>query len=158
MVLVQIQWSGTGTKYGLTIWHQCGKSVKTKSYKVLGPNFCVCRSYRGKLVGRTFCTPPPSLILSRVKKTASFTHALEKNNLVHLEKQIDLDNFHIIMINNIINCYCNIIFLIMINIFVNHNSCFNLVSSSFLLYTYRGTLMKLRTCRSFFGLLLLSKI
>ena len=45
-VLVQVQWFGTGTRYKLEIWHQCGKRVKTKSQKVFGAN--VCRSYSGK--------------------------------------------------------------------------------------------------------------
>ena len=35
-------------KWGIEILHQCGKRVKTKSHKVLGANFYVCRSYRGK--------------------------------------------------------------------------------------------------------------
>ena len=38
----------TGTKYRLEILHQCGKSVKTKSQKVLGVNSDVCRSYTGE--------------------------------------------------------------------------------------------------------------
>ena len=38
----------TDTRYGLEFLHQCGKSIKTESQKVLGTNSYVCRSYRGK--------------------------------------------------------------------------------------------------------------
>ena len=48
-----------------TILHQCGKTVKTKTQKVLGANSYVCRSYRGKTGKGTFL-PPPS-ILKKVK-------------------------------------------------------------------------------------------
>ena len=34
--------------YGLGILHQCGKSVKTRNQKVLGANYYIRRSYRGK--------------------------------------------------------------------------------------------------------------
>ena len=36
---------GNGTKYGLEISHQSWKMVKTKSQKVWGANFCICRCY-----------------------------------------------------------------------------------------------------------------
>ena len=45
--------------------HQCGKRVKTKSYKVLGASSYVCISYRGRGRGDFFAPPPP--ILNRVK-------------------------------------------------------------------------------------------
>ena len=48
VLLVKVQWFGTGTEYDVKILHQCGKRVKTTSQKVLGANFYVCRSYRGK--------------------------------------------------------------------------------------------------------------
>ena len=56
--------NGTGTRYSLGILHQCSKSIKTKSHKVLLGNSYVCRSYRGK-TGRVVFLPP---ILNRVKK------------------------------------------------------------------------------------------
>ena len=43
-------------RYGLAILHQCDKSVKTKSQKVLAANSYVCRTYRGKSGGVTKCT------------------------------------------------------------------------------------------------------
>ena len=43
--------------YELEILHHCGKRVKTKSLKVLGANFYVCRSYREK-TGREAFLPP----------------------------------------------------------------------------------------------------
>ena len=49
--------------YELEILHHCGKRVKTKSLKVLGANFYVCRSYREK-TGRGGLFDP---ILNRVK-------------------------------------------------------------------------------------------
>ena len=48
VVLVQVQYFGTGTKYKLEIVCKSRKKVKTKSQKVLGANFYLCRSYRGK--------------------------------------------------------------------------------------------------------------
>ena len=48
VVLVQVQYFGTGTRYKFEILHQCGKRVKTESKKVFGASFYVCRSYRGK--------------------------------------------------------------------------------------------------------------
>ena len=48
MILVQVQWFRTGTRYKLEVLHQCKKRVKTKIQKVLGANSYVCRSYRGK--------------------------------------------------------------------------------------------------------------
>ena len=49
MVLVQIQYFWTGTRYGFEILYQCGKKVKTKNYqRVLAVDFNVCRCYRGK--------------------------------------------------------------------------------------------------------------
>ena len=43
VALVQIQQFGTASRYGLEILHQRGKTVKTKSQKVLGANCYVCR-------------------------------------------------------------------------------------------------------------------
>ena len=52
MLLVQVQYIGTGTKYGLELLHKCDKSLETKDQKVSGASFYVCRSYMGKkLVG-----------------------------------------------------------------------------------------------------------
>ena len=48
VVLVQVQWFGTGTRYKFEILHQCGKRFETKSQKVFGANSYVCRSYGGK--------------------------------------------------------------------------------------------------------------
>ena len=48
IVLVQVRYFRTDTRYKIEILHQCGKRVKTKSQKVLGPNSYVCRSHRGK--------------------------------------------------------------------------------------------------------------
>ena len=61
VVLVQIQQFGTGTRYELDIFRQCGKKVKTKSQKVLWVSSYVCRSYRGKTCRGLFClsAPPP---------------------------------------------------------------------------------------------------
>ena len=70
MLLVQIQWFGTGTKFSFDVLHQCGKRVKTKSQKVLEANLYVCRSYRGK-TGKWAFLPtlhPPRSILNRVKR------------------------------------------------------------------------------------------
>ena len=58
--MVQVQWFGTGARYGLEILRQCGKMVKTKSQKVLSPNSYVCRGWRGKSGRGHFC--PPSWI------------------------------------------------------------------------------------------------
>ena len=43
MLLIEVQEFGTGTRYGLEILHQFGKSVKTKSQKVLEANSNVCK-------------------------------------------------------------------------------------------------------------------
>ena len=51
--------------YGFVILHQCGKIIQTKSHKVFGANFYVCRSCRGK-VGRGAFLPPTPPILNRV--------------------------------------------------------------------------------------------
>ena len=60
VVLVQVQWLGTGTRYKLEILHQCAKRVKTKSQKIFGANSYVCRSYSGKggSGGGAFCPSP----------------------------------------------------------------------------------------------------
>ena len=57
VVLVQFQQFETSTSYELEILNKCGKSVKNKSQKVLGPNSYVCRSYRGKTGSGDFCHP-----------------------------------------------------------------------------------------------------
>ena len=67
VILVQVQWFGTGTKYKLEILHQGGKRVKTKSQKVLGINSYVRRSCRRK-TGRGTFLPIPTL--NRVKSNA----------------------------------------------------------------------------------------
>ena len=56
--------------YELEILHQCGKRVNTKSQKVFGANFYICRSYREKnWQGGLFVHPHPSWIgLRRVQK------------------------------------------------------------------------------------------
>ena len=48
VVLVQVEYFGTGTRYKLEILHQPVKRIKTKSQKVLVVNPYVCRSCRGK--------------------------------------------------------------------------------------------------------------
>ena len=70
VVLVQVQWFGTGTRYNLETLHQCGKRVKAKSQKVLQVNSYVCRSNRGKTSRGVFLalhSPPLPPILNRVK-------------------------------------------------------------------------------------------
>ena len=67
--MVQVEQFGTGTRHELEILQQCGKSVRTKSLKVLGSNCYVCRSYRGKSGRRAFLAPPPP-ILNRLKNKA----------------------------------------------------------------------------------------
>ena len=57
VVLVQFQQFETSTRYELEIWNKCGKRVKNKSQKVLGPNSYVCRSYRGKTGRGALCHP-----------------------------------------------------------------------------------------------------
>ena len=57
-MLVDIQWFGADTWYGLEILHQRGRSVKTKSQKVLGANSYVCRSTRGKTDKEPGWVPP----------------------------------------------------------------------------------------------------
>ena len=57
MVLVQVQYFGTGTRYDLEILYKYGKRLKTKSQKVLWAKFYVYRSYRGKTGSPS--TPPP---------------------------------------------------------------------------------------------------
>ena len=50
--MVQVQHLWTSIMYGLEILHQCGKSIKTKSQKVLETSFYVCKSsMKKKLVG-----------------------------------------------------------------------------------------------------------
>ena len=39
MVLVQVQWFRTGTRYELEILHYCGKRIKSKSQKVFGTSY-----------------------------------------------------------------------------------------------------------------------
>ena len=59
VVLVQVQYFGTGTRYGLEILHQYGKRVKTKSQTVWTANSYVCTSYIGKTGrGKTLLLPP----------------------------------------------------------------------------------------------------
>ena len=50
-----------------TILHQCGKTVKTKTQKVLGANSYVCKVTGEKQVRGPFCPPPPPPILKKVK-------------------------------------------------------------------------------------------
>ena len=65
MVLVEVQYFGIGTNYGLQMLLWCGKKVKTKSQKVLEASSYVCRSYRGKTGRGGFLVSTP--ILNRDK-------------------------------------------------------------------------------------------
>ena len=38
VLLFQVQWFGTSTRYDLEILHKCGKQFETKSQKILGSN------------------------------------------------------------------------------------------------------------------------
>ena len=58
--MVQGQFFGIGTRYSLKVLRQCGKSVKTKSQKVLEVNSYVCRSYMGKTGRGVFPFSPHS--------------------------------------------------------------------------------------------------
>ena len=49
--MVQVQHLWTSIMYGLEILHQCGKSIKTKSQKVLEASFYVCKSSMKKKTG-----------------------------------------------------------------------------------------------------------
>ena len=60
--MVQVQKFGIGTRYQLEHLHQCGKSVKNKSQKVLGANSYVYRSYRRKTGREAFLFPSPSRV------------------------------------------------------------------------------------------------
>ena len=57
MLLVQIEYLETDLSYGPEILHQCGKSISTKSQKILRAYFYVCTSYRGKTGMGLFCPP-----------------------------------------------------------------------------------------------------
>ena len=59
VVLVQVQWYETGTRYELEILHYCIISVKPKIQKVIGANFYVCRSYKEKTGREAFPPSPP---------------------------------------------------------------------------------------------------
>ena len=58
MVLVQVEWFRTGTRYDFEILHQCVKRVETKSHKNLGGKSYVCRSYREKIYKERGLPPP----------------------------------------------------------------------------------------------------
>ena len=58
MLLVQVHEFRTYTKYVLEILRKCGKSIETKSQKVLVAHSSVCKSYRRKNGGELFSTPP----------------------------------------------------------------------------------------------------
>ena len=72
VVLVQIQYFETDTRYDFAILRQCGKRAKTKSQKVLWATSYVCRSYSQKTdMGPPSPSPP---ILNRVKLQLLFYH------------------------------------------------------------------------------------
>ena len=48
MLLVQVQYFWTGTRYDLEVLRLCGKKLKTKNLKYFGTNSNICRSYRRK--------------------------------------------------------------------------------------------------------------
>ena len=48
MLLVQVQYFWTGTRYDLDVLRLCGKRLKTKNLKYFGTNSNICRSYRRK--------------------------------------------------------------------------------------------------------------
>ena len=58
-MLVEVQWFGTDTRYGLNILQQCEERVKVKFQKVFGANSYVSRSYTGKT---SLCDPRPNWI------------------------------------------------------------------------------------------------
>ena len=53
--MVQVQYFGTGIRYGLEILHKCGKKVETTSQKILGSNPYVSRRYSGNTGRGSFC-------------------------------------------------------------------------------------------------------
>ena len=57
VLLVQVQYFGTGTRYGLEVLHLCGKRVKTESQKYFGTNSNVYRSCRGKAGREALLSP-----------------------------------------------------------------------------------------------------
>ena len=66
MVLIQAQQLGTGSRYGLETFHQCGKRVKTKVRKSLGLIPTFAEVTEENLVARGAFLPP---ILNRVNVT-----------------------------------------------------------------------------------------
>ena len=54
MLLVQVQYFETGTRYDREILHKCGKKVETESQKILRCNPFICRSYSGKIGREAF--------------------------------------------------------------------------------------------------------
>ena len=93
VVLVQVQQFGTDTRNELEILHQCGKTIKTKSQKVLGGNSYICRSYKGKTGRGPFCphpSPPPSSGIGLKDRiyVILVIHILLWNEILMLQNQI----------------------------------------------------------------------
>ena len=61
VVLIQVQWFGTATKYGLEILHQSSKRVEAKSQKVLGLTPTFVEVTEEKHVVGAFLLPPTFL-------------------------------------------------------------------------------------------------
>ena len=49
MILVQVQYIGTSTRYGLEMLHWRGKKVEAKGQEVLGAISLICRFYSRKI-------------------------------------------------------------------------------------------------------------
>ena len=67
VVLVQVQYFGTGTRYKVEVLHQPVKRIKTKIEKVLVANPYVCRSCRGKNWWQELFCPPSWIGLKHVQ-------------------------------------------------------------------------------------------
>ena len=127
---------GTGTSYGLVILHQWGKRVKTESQKVVGTNFYVCRSYKGKTGRWPFCQPP---ILYRVKgnwirstKTGARERSITKLYFISVaDLPLWWPRADIYILFNFILCLFYFTFLLFIYFLSVFLFCFSLVSSYF---------------------------
>ena len=68
MVLVQVQWLGIGTKYGVEILKRAmAKELKLKVEMFFGASSYVCRSYKGTTRREEASFIPLATILNRVK-------------------------------------------------------------------------------------------